>query len=153
MNLNTNQIRKTIVLRAPRHEVWHALSEAKFFGEWFGVNLTGSFTPGARIGGKITHIGYENFPFEITIERVVPESLLSWRWHPNTNDPQKDYSSEPMTRVEFHLAEVPGGTELTVEETGFDLLPPIRRQEAYQSNEKGWTRQVDVLKRYLEKAA
>jgi hypothetical protein len=32
------------------------------------------------------------------IERVVPERLLSWRWHPAAIDPAVDYSQEPEPR-------------------------------------------------------
>ena len=45
---------------------------------------------------------------EIAIERVEPEALLSYRWHPYAIDPKVDYSGESMTRVEFQLADVDG---------------------------------------------
>ena len=84
--MNTDRIEKSVLLRAPRAHVWRALSDVYEFGRWFGVKLTGSFVPGARLRGQVTHPGYEHIPFEITIERVVPERHLSWRWHPNPID-------------------------------------------------------------------
>jgi uncharacterized protein YndB with AHSA1/START domain len=151
--MNTDQIERSVVLRAPRAVVWHALSDVKTFGEWFGVKLTGTFSPGARLQGKVTYKDYEDYPFEIVIDRVKPEWLLSWRWHPNAVDPKVDYSSEPTTLVTFQLSDVPGATLLTVVESGFDAIPSSRRSTAYQGNEKGWAMQIEAIQRYLAKAA
>ena len=53
MTETTDQIRKKVVLKAPRDRVWRAISDAKEFGSWFGVELSGAFSPGARIKAKI----------------------------------------------------------------------------------------------------
>ena len=151
--MNTDRIEKSVFIRAPRARVWRALSDAEAFGEWFGVKLAGSFAPGARLRGKVLHAGYEDYPFEITIERIEPEHLFSWRWHPNTKDPKVDYSAEPTTLVVFELEEVPGGTRLKVVESGFDGIPLARRLEAYRGNEGGWTMQMEAIGRYVTKAA
>ncbi len=87
------------------------------------------------------------------IDRVKPEWLLSWRWHPNAVDPKVNYSSEPTTLVTFQLSDVPGATLLTVVESGFDAIPSSRRSTAYQGNEKGWAMQIGAIQRYLAKAA
>ena len=115
--MSTDRIEKSVILRAPRARVWRALSDVEAFGQWFGVKLTGSFVPGARLRGQVMHPGYEHIPFEITIERVVPERHLSWRWHPHPIDPKLDYSAEPATLVVFELEEVADGTRLTVVES------------------------------------
>src|SRR5262249_33961682 len=149
----TDRIEKSVALRLPRKRVWKAFSDANAFGEWFGVKLNGTFQPGARLTGKVTHKGYENYPFEFTIDRIEPERLLSFRWHPNAVDIGKDYSSEPKTLVVFNLEDADGGTKLTIVESGFDSLPQERRRPAYEGNEKGWAMQVESIQRYLEKAA
>jgi uncharacterized protein YndB with AHSA1/START domain len=151
--MSTDQITKRVVLRAPRKQVWQAFSDVDTFGEWFGVRLSGKFAPGARLRGHITHKGYEGYPFEITIERVEPERVLSWHWHPNAIDPKTDYSVEPTTLVMFELEDDPDGTQLTVTESGFDTIPASRRFEAYQGNEKGWAMQMEAIQSYLAKAA
>jgi len=148
-----DRIEKQVLLRAPRSRVWQALADARSFGEWFGVELAGAFAPGARLRGKITHPGYEHVPFEITVERMEPERLFSWRWHPNAIDPATDYSGEPTTLVVFRLEEVAGGTLLTVVESGFDSIPPARRAEAYRGNEGGWEAQMKAIERYVGRAA
>jgi uncharacterized protein YndB with AHSA1/START domain len=143
-----DRIEKQIVLKAPRARVWRALADAEAFGQWFGVKLAGSFAPGARLRGQITHPGYEHVTFEITIERVEPEKLLSWRWHPHAIDPKIDYSAEPTTLVVFELAEAPEGTLLTLVESGFEGIPPSRR-EAFGANERGWAIQMKAIERYI----
>jgi uncharacterized protein YndB with AHSA1/START domain len=148
--MNTeDRIEKRILIHAPRARVWQALANAEQFGEWFGVQLNGSFAPGVRLQGKIKHPGYEHVPFVITIERMEPERLLSWRWHPNAIDPQADYSAEPTTLVVFELADAPEGTVLTVVESGFDGIPLGRRLEAYRGNEQGWSIQVKAIEKYV----
>jgi len=144
-----DRIEKQIVLKAPRARVWRALADAEAFGKWFGVQLNGSFASGACLRGKVTHKGYEHVSFEITIERMEPERLLSWRWHPHAIDPQADYSAEPTTLVAFELADAPEGTLLTVVESGFDGIPLGRRLEAYRGNEQGWSIQVKAIEKYV----
>jgi uncharacterized protein YndB with AHSA1/START domain len=146
---STDRIEKSVVLRAPRERVWRALADAQAFGQWFGVVLDGPLAPGARLHGRITHPGYEHLPFEITVERMEPERLLSWHWHPNTVEAGVDYAAEPKTLVVFELAEVTEGTRLTVVESGFDGIPPSRRAAAYRGNDEGWTGQMVAIERYL----
>jgi uncharacterized protein YndB with AHSA1/START domain len=143
-----DRIEKQIVLKAPRAQVWRALADAEAFGQWFGVRLNGSFAPGARLRGKVTNKGYEHVSFEITIERMEPERLLSWRWHPHAIDPQVDYSAEPTTLVVFELQDAPEGTLLTLVESGFEGIPPSRR-EAFGANERGWAIQMKAIEWYI----
>jgi uncharacterized protein YndB with AHSA1/START domain len=148
----TDRIEKKVLLRAPRARVWRALTDADEFGTWFGVKLLGTFAPGARVRGKVTHPGYEHVPFEIAIERMEPGRLFSWRWHPAAIEADVDYSAEPTTLVVFELEEVPGGTMLTVVESGFDRIPPARRAQAYRLNEEGWGLQTKSIEQHLAKA-
>jgi uncharacterized protein YndB with AHSA1/START domain len=148
-----DRIEKQIVLHAPRARVWQALADAEQFGKWFGVKLAGSFAPGVRLRGQVTHKGYEHVSFEITVERMEPERLLSWRGHPHPIDPQADYSAEPTTLVVFELADAPGGTLLTVVESGFDGIPLARRLEAYRGNEQGWSMQMKAIEKYVSDTA
>jgi uncharacterized protein YndB with AHSA1/START domain len=86
---------------------------------------------------------------EILIERVEPESLLSWRWHPAAIEPNVDYSREPTTLVVFELQEVQNGTLLRVVESGFDKVPPARRLEAFRLNSEGWDEQMSNIKKHV----
>ena len=150
---STDRIEKTIVLRAPRQRVWKALSDAREFGQWFGVVMEGEFVAGARVQGQITEPGYTHLRMDITIERVEPEHRFSWRWHPAAIEPDVDYAKEPTTLVEFTLEEVAGGTKHTVVESGFDRVPAARRAEAYRLNDGGWAEQVQRIERHVAQTA
>jgi uncharacterized protein YndB with AHSA1/START domain len=147
--MSTDRIEKTVVLRAPRSRVWRAITNAEEFGSWFGVKLEGGFSPGARVTGRITIPGYEHVVMEVTVERVEPERLFSYRWHPYAIEPGVDYSGEPTTLVEFRLEEVTEGTRLTVTESGFDRIPAARRAEAFRMNDQGWTGQLKNIERHV----
>jgi uncharacterized protein YndB with AHSA1/START domain len=147
--MSTDRIEKSIVLRAPKSRVWRALTTAGEFGSWFGAKLEGEFVPGARVSGRITIPGYEHVNLEMTIERVDPEQLFSYRWHPYAIEPNVDYGKEPTTLVEFRLEEVTGGTRLTVTESGFDRIPAARRAEAFRMNDEGWAGQIKNVERYV----
>ena len=146
---NTDRIEKEIVLRAPRSRVWRALTDAGEFGAWFGVKLLGRFAAGEHIEGKITHPGYEHLTMQLTVERMDAERLFSFRWHPYAVDPKVDYSAEPATLVEFRLEDAPGGTRLTLVESGFDQIPAARRAEAFRMNDQGWSAQMQNIQRHV----
>jgi len=151
MPSSTDRIEKQIVLRAPRSRVWRALSDSKEFGTWFRVELHGPFAPGARLRGKVTYPGYQHLTFELEVERMEPERLLSWRWHPAAVEPGVDYATEIPTLVVFELSDAKEGTLLKVVESGFDRLPPARREAAFRSNEEGWGTQMKNIEQYLAK--
>jgi uncharacterized protein YndB with AHSA1/START domain len=161
---STDRIEKQILLKAPRARVWRAIADAKEFGEWFGVRLEGPFKPGAPLKGRIVPTTadaevariqkpHEGMPFEITVDRIEPERLLSFRWHPFAIEPGVDYSSEPTTLVEFVLEEVADGTLLKVIESGFDRIPLARRVKAFTANEQGWTKVVTLVEKHLARSA
>ena len=149
---STDRIERQILLRAPRGRVWRALTDSAEFGRWFGVKVEGAFVPGAHVRGAITHPGYEHVVFDITIERMEPERLFSWRWHPHAVEPGIDYSAEPATLVVFELADAPGGIMLTVVESGFDQVPLARRALAYRMNGDGWAYQMQAIEAHVAAA-
>lgn len=146
---STDRIERKILLRAPRSRVWRALTDPAEFGAWFGVKVEGTFAPGARVRGAITHKGYGHVTWQITIERMEAERVFSWRWHPYAIEAGVDYSAEAPTRVVFELADAAGGTLLTVVESGFDQVPLARRAQAYRMNGEGWTHQMRAIEGYV----
>jgi uncharacterized protein YndB with AHSA1/START domain len=146
---STDRIEKRVELHASRARVWRAIATAAEFGTWFRMKLEGEFAEGKTVRGRITHPGYEHLTVEMRVERIEPERYFSYRWHPNAIDTQVDYSAEPTTLVEFTLEETQDGTAVTIVESGFDRIPPGRRDEAFRMNERGWTGQSRNLAEYV----
>jgi uncharacterized protein YndB with AHSA1/START domain len=155
-----DRIEKKITLRAPVGRVWQAISDARAFGTWFGVEFDGPFVAGGRLTGKIVptkvdpevakmQAPHAGKAFEFTVDRIEPERLFSFRWHPFAIEPGVDYSKEPATLVVFELDEVEGGTQLTISESGFDRIPLERRAKAFASNEGGWAHQARLIEKYV----
>ena len=158
--VRADRIEKEIMLRAPRSRVWRAITDSQEFGTWFGAKFDGPFIPGAVCRGVMapTKVDadvakmqqpYASMPIEIAIDRIEPERLFSFRWHPYAIDQNVDYSAEPMTLVEFALDDAGGGTRLTITESGFDRIPVERRATAFTANEGGWTMMIALIGKYL----
>ncbi len=148
----SDTIEKRIELAAPVARVWRALTDHREFGAWFRVKLDGPFVPGEVVRGHIAYPGYEHLKWEATVQKMEPERLFSFTWHPYAVDPAVDYASEPATLVEFRLEAKDGGTILFLTESGFDAIPKHRRFEAFRMNERGWTEQMNNIARHVERS-
>ncbi|AUG03284.1 vanillate O-demethylase oxidoreductase VanB [Pseudomonas sp. 09C 129] len=147
---SSDRIERKILLKAPRARVWAALANAEAFGSWFGVALEGQrFVVGQRTRGQITYPGYEHLVWDVLVERLEPEHLFAFSWHPYAVEPGVDYSAEPSTLVQFELEDLDGGTLLRVVESGFDGIPPERRLKAFRMNSRGWDEQMNNIETYL----
>lgn len=164
MSSATDRIERRILLRATQERVWSAISEAKQFGSWFGVEFDGAFAPGARLTGRIrpTDVDPEvarlqephrGTAFAVLVDRIEPPNVFSFRWHPYAVQAGIDYGKEPMTLVVFELEKDPQGTLLTITESGFDRIPLARRAAAFQANAGGWTHQTKLIEKYLAREA
>jgi len=147
-----DRIEKRIELTAPVSRVWRALTDYREFGTWFKVNIEGPFVPGKPARGQITWPGYEHLRWEAVIQKMEPERLFSFTWHPYGIDPKVDYSKEIPTLVEFHLSAIPGGTLLIVTETGFERVPAARQAQAYRMNESGWAQQMKNIENHVARS-
>jgi uncharacterized protein YndB with AHSA1/START domain len=147
--MTNNRIEKSIELNAPISRVWRALTDYREFGEWFRVKLEGPFVPGQVARGQITHPGYEHLVWQAVVQKIEPERLFSFTWHPYAVDPKVDYSQETPTLVEFRLEKTPSGTLLLLTESGFDHIPSSRRDEAFLRNEGGWTQQMKNIETHV----
>jgi uncharacterized protein YndB with AHSA1/START domain len=173
MSTGTDRIEKKITLRAPVSRVWEAIADSKEFGRWFGVRLEGEFAAGKSLKGTWDEGLDEAAIIEIqkklglppskvkmpdgeavfcTVERVDPERYFSFRWIPYGIDAEVDPENEPTTLVEFRLEEAPGGTLLTIVESGFDRVPEKRRERAFRMNTGGWAAQAENLRKHVEGA-
>lgn len=150
LHIDEDRIEKQIELKAPRPRVWRALTDYREFSEWFGVQLEAPFLPGQTTAGQITVPGYEHVRMEVVVQKLEPETLFSYTWHPYAIEAGVDYSVEPPTLVEFRLEEKPGGTLLTVTESGFQKIPASRRAEAFRMNDRGWAQQLQDIQEHVE---
>ncbi len=148
-----DRIEKQIELKAPVSRVWRALTDYREFGEWFKVKLEGPFVAGKVSRGNITHPGYEHLQMEVAVQKIEPERLFSYTWHPYAIDPKVDYSGEIPTLVEFRLEPTDKGTLLTVTESGFDKVPSSRRAEAFRMNDGGWAQQTKNIESYVAQSS
>jgi uncharacterized protein YndB with AHSA1/START domain len=123
------------VFRAPHPRVWHAISDAKQFGTWFGAEIDGPFAAATRLTGRIVPtkvdpgLGRAQKPylgtiFEFSIDTVEPMHRFSFGWHPLATGQGAAYPAEPATLVAFDIEEAAGGTKLTITESGIDQLAP-----------------------------
>jgi uncharacterized protein YndB with AHSA1/START domain len=161
--MSTDRIEKKILLKASRKRIWATLSDSQEFGTWFGMKVDGPFVPGAKVRGTIVPTTvdpevakgqkpYEGTPIELWIEKLEPERLFSFRWHPYAIERGVDYAAEPTTLIVFTLEEVADGVMLTVTESGFDQIPLERRAKAFTANERGWSIQMKLIEAYLDRA-
>lgn len=157
-----DRIEKIATLKAPLAKVWRAISDSAAFGAWFGMILEGPFVEGRTVKGAIAktqvddEIARYQEPYvgvrcDLMVERIVPLRLLAFRWHPGA-DPEVGPDA-PTTLVTFELEEVPGGTRLTITESGFEALPLERRAKAFSDNEGGWEAQLTLVAKYLAREA
>jgi uncharacterized protein YndB with AHSA1/START domain len=155
-----DRIEKKVLLRAPRSRVWRALTDSKEFGAWFGMKVEGPFVAGkpvhcmvacTTVDAEVAKMQkpHEGVAFTLDVEAIEPERLFTFRWHPFGVDKTADYSKEPKTLVAFELSEAPGGVLLTVTESGFDRIPLERRAKAFAANDGGWTKQCELITKYL----
>jgi uncharacterized protein YndB with AHSA1/START domain len=144
-----DRIEKHIELKAPVSRVWRALTDHREFGEWFKVKLDGPFVAGQVSRGHITHPGYEHVKWEAVVQKMEPERLFSFTWHPYAIDSKIDYSKETPTLVEFRLKKTADGTLLVLIESGFDKVPSDRRAEAFRMNDGGWAQQMKNIENHV----
>jgi uncharacterized protein YndB with AHSA1/START domain len=87
--------------------------------------------------------------WEAVVQKMEPERLFSFTWHPYAVDPKMDYSREASTLVEFRLEKTATGTLLVLTESGFDKIPAERRLEAFRRNDGGWTAQMKNIENHV----
>lgn len=147
----TDRIEKQIDLAAAPERVWRALTDHRAFGTWFGATLDTPFSVGATSRGPTRHShGGNAIVIEIIVTVIDPPNYFAYEWRPFAVDPDRDYSQEPRTLVEFRIEPRAGGARLTVSESGFDRIPADRRAEALRMNEGGWEAQIRNIAAHLD---
>jgi uncharacterized protein YndB with AHSA1/START domain len=155
MNDLTERIDRTIELTATPDRVWRALTTASEIAAWFRVSIDGPLAPGSEVWMTVT--GPKDSKgagkrFRVRIVEMEAPRRFAWEWHPGAIDPAVDYSREPRTRVTFTLEPIPGGTRLTMSETGFDAVSLARRAMVFSDNNNGWTQVLAWFRSHVETA-
>jgi uncharacterized protein YndB with AHSA1/START domain len=138
------RVEKAIELNVPVSRVWRALTDRREVAKWSGVELEGPFVPGRVARGRMTTPGYENTPWVVSVQEMIPERLFSFSW--------QDREGEPSTLVEFTLEGTARGTMLRVAESGFEALPGKRAGEAARDHEGGWGAQLSGIAQYIKES-
>jgi uncharacterized protein YndB with AHSA1/START domain len=96
------EVRREVVLPAPREEVWSALTESDRLSEWFANDV--DLDP--RPGGEGVFRWDDGEERRAVVERVEPERRFELAWE-----------DADEAHVAFTLEDVPEGTRLTVVES------------------------------------
>jgi uncharacterized protein YndB with AHSA1/START domain len=131
----TDKIERTMTFHVARELVWDAITQPDAISKWFGDETELDLRPG---GEAVFRWG--EIEVRATVEAVDPPSQFSYRWEPSHAP-----TGGPTTLVEFTLAEIDGGTRLTLVESGFASLAAESRQE----NEYGWDDELSHLREHL----
>ena len=129
--MDPDRIERRLVLEAPRERVWASLTDAAELTKWFAPRVELDLV----VGGKgLFRWDEEDVTANAVVEEIEEPSRFVYRWEASDGDGR-------MTRVEFDLEEVDGGTQLTLFESGFAELPPKSRAD----HEQGWDSELAEL--------
>lgn len=142
-------VRRSIRISAPLEKVWSAVTDPAHISEWFGAAVLDGTSVGAR--GTLTFPDYGAVP--LRIEAIEATRMVSYRWG---NDDAlghlpDEVDDEHSTVFTFTLEAVPGGTQLTVVEVGFETTSdPAANLESHRV---GWNDELDKLVALIEGGA
>jgi uncharacterized protein YndB with AHSA1/START domain len=104
-------VTRRVMLPAPRHEVWRALTSPELLGAWLGEVV--ELEP--RAGGAVIVRDADGTTRRGLVERAEPERTLVFRWRRLAGAGRSLRVGE-ATRVVFALEDDRAGTRLTVTE-------------------------------------
>ncbi|MGU3500162.1 SRPBCC domain-containing protein [Mycobacterium sp. C31M] len=134
--MSTLEITRSIDIAAPPVKVWAALTEKDLIAQWFGDSA--EFDP--VVGGTGFFGWSDHGRFRVVVEQIEAPTLLVYRW---ANEADADPGPDNSTVVRFELAPIPGGTRLSLLETGFEALK--NPESAHADNTGGWQAELDEL--------
>ena len=144
-----DQVERTIVVKATREQVYAALTDPAQLTKWWAAGIEGGLRPGDKPLLDFGEYGKCRF----AIVAATPHSYFAYRWAQGVASPEQslaDPLSLPTTLVEFRIEEVPGGTRVTVRESGLASLPPENYDRATPDGvSEGWGILVGLLEKYL----
>lgn len=137
---DTFTVRRTIRIAAPPETVWIAITEPEQISRWFGRTVL----VGEGVGAHGTIAWPDGDAMPIRVEELDSPRSISYRWcNDAAGGVPADVDDAPSTVFTFTLEPTPDGTQLTVEETGFELTTdPAGNLEDHR---QGWDGELDKL--------
>ena len=113
------------------------------------MDIRGRYEDGALVGEHQVLI-FKNDPNSPGGARA-PDLLTPARYAQFSTSPLRLTVDRDPTRnrYEFRLEKKGEGTLLRLTESGFDKVPPDRRDEAFRMNSNGWTQQMKNIQDYV----
>ena len=139
-----DEIRREVVLKAPIHRVWQAVTSAEEISKWFGDVVEVDLQPGGN-----ARFGWSDYGdvFEAVVVAVEEPTRFSYSWAIDSNLP---YEETIACLVEFNLEAEGENTRLTLVESGFAQIPDEVYQKHFDANSGGWDSELADLVEYLD---
>jgi uncharacterized protein YndB with AHSA1/START domain len=143
-----DRIEQEILIATSVERVWAVLTEADHIGNWFGTGIPAKVE--LRPGGSFVVDHGRHGPLIGRVEEVEPPRRLTYRLSqsPSGEEP----ASGNATLVEFTLHPAPGGTRLSVVESGFAELemPADYVATRERQNSANWPGKLEKLREYSQ---
>jgi uncharacterized protein YndB with AHSA1/START domain len=134
-------IERSIWIAASLERVWQAITDPAEITQWFSPESPWELSA-LEVGGELNwHSGEDHIDRHVIL-RVEAPQIFAYRWEPEPPD-------KPRTST-YLLQEEDGGTRLTIQESGFELLDEDDRKPQMDGAAKGYKRALEGLKAYIE---
>ena len=129
-----DKIEREIIIKAPKEQVYEAMTNAEQITSWFPDAVEGTIDTGEQPIFVFNGHGKA----QTYIETMQPHDYFAYRWIPGGSDFVGDARTVPNTLVEFHIKEADGISKVTMTESGFAKLPSLVAQKSFDMNSGGW---------------
>ena len=139
---DTISVSRSVVIAAAPERVWEAITEPEHIAKW------ASFVPSidrVAVGGSGAWVLPTYGPMPITIEAIDEPRSITYRWGPRGGVSTAELGSTVFT---FTLRPMEAGTELTVVESGFEVLENADVEA--EAHRNGWVAGLESLAAVLE---
>lgn len=141
----TDQIRRVIDLPVSLSRAWRAISTPEEISNWFSDYVSFESKVGAEVVFEWKEYGKKYGRVEI----IDHPNRFGFRWLAGDAGLKMPIEINNSTLVLMELTEIPGGTRLTVTESGFSNLPESLQSAEFHKNESGWDYELTDLKNFI----